>query len=170
MHRRAELLAELHERQNVAVGIDARGVELVPVNKAVAHLVGGVGEQQHDLFAAHGHAAQQKGEAVAAEDGERDANGAAAGLFAHVLGDLAERRIVALRTRHHGFGHGDHVAVVRLDARFLPRFHHGSGGDLGDVVSLADDGRAHTARDGSDRSHVSFSFNLMFYGRADHRS
>ena len=58
VHRRAEFLAELFERQNIAVRVDARLVELVPVDKAVAHLVRGVGEQQHDLLAAHRHAAQ----------------------------------------------------------------------------------------------------------------
>ena len=160
VHRRAEFLAELFERQNIAVRVDTRLVELVPVDKAVAHLVRGVGEQQHDLLAAHRHAAQQQGEAVAAQDGERDAHGAAAGLFAHVFRDLVERCVVALRTRHDGFRHGDDVAVARLDARFLPRFHHGSGSDLSNVISLADDGCAHAAHDSSDRSHLDLLFIL----------
>ena len=160
VHRRAEFLAELFERQNIAVRVDARLVELVPVDKAVAHLVRGVGEQQHDLLAAHRHAAQQQGEAVAAQDGERDAHGAAAGLFAHVFRDLVERCVVALRTRHDGFRHGDDIAVARLDARFLPRFHHGSGSDLSNVISLADDGCAHAAHDSSDRSHLDLLFIL----------
>jgi hypothetical protein len=160
VHRRAEFLAELFERQNIAVRVDARLVELVPVDKAVAHLVRGVGEQQHDLLAAHRHAAQQQGEAVAAQDWERDAHGAAAGLFAHVFRDLVERCVVALRTRHDGFRHGDDVAVARLDARFLPRFHHGSGSDLSNVISLADDGCAHAAHDSSDRSHLDLLFIL----------
>ena len=160
VHRRAEFLAELFERQDIAVRVDARLVELVPVDKAVAHLVRGVGEQQHDLLAAHRHAAQQQGEAVAAQDGERDAHGAAAGLFAHVFRDLVERCVVALRTRHDGFRHGDDIAVARLDARFLPRFHHGSGSDLSNVISLADDGCAHAAHDSSDRSHLDLLFIL----------
>ena len=161
VHRRAELFAELRERQNVAVRVDARLVELVPVDKAIAHLVRGVGEQQHDLPAAHRHAAQQQRKAVAAQDWERDAHGAAAGLFAHILRDLAERCVVALRTRHDGLRHGDDVAVARLDACFLPRLHHGSGSDLSNVVSLADDGCAHAAHDSSDRSHLDLLLYFM---------
>ena len=153
VHRRAELLAELLKRQNVAVRVNTRLVQLVPVDKAVAHLIRGVGEQQHDLLAAHGHAAQQQREAVAAHDGECNAHGAAAGLFAHVLGDLVERCVVALRTRHNRFRDRNHVAVMRLDTGLFPCFHHGSGGDLSNVISFADDRCAHTARDSSDRSH-----------------
>ncbi len=41
VHRRAELLAELLKRQNVAVRVNARLVQLVPVDKAVAHLIRG---------------------------------------------------------------------------------------------------------------------------------
>ena len=48
----------------------------------------------------------------------------------------------------------------RLDARFLPRFHHGSGSDLSNVISLADDGCAHAAHDSSDRSHLDLLFIL----------
>ena len=148
-----ERRAELPQRQRVAVGVDPGLVQAVPVNQMVAHLVGGVGQQQHDLLTASRKALEQQGEAVAAEDGEGDADGFAAGLRAHVRGDLVDARVVALRAGHDGLGHGDDVAVAGGDSRLFPGLHDGVGRNLGDIVSLADNGRAHAARDGSDASH-----------------
>ena len=149
----AEFLAELRERQHVGIGVDARLVQPVPVHQMVAHLVGGIAEQQHDLFAAGGHAAQQQGEAVAAEDREGHTHGLAAGLGAHVRSDLSDARVVALGPGHDRLGHGNDVAVAGRDAGFLPGLHDGIRGDPGDVVILTDDGGADAAHDGTDGSH-----------------
>ena len=70
--------------------------------------------------------------------------------------DIADRHLLNRHVRYYG----DDVAVARLDARFLPRFHHGSGSDLSNVISLADDGCAHAAHDSSDRSHLDLLFIL----------
>ena len=70
--------------------------------------------------------------------------------------DVADRNLLNRHVRYYG----DDVAVARLDARFLPRFHHGSGSNLSNVISLADDGCAHAAHDSSDRSHLDLLFIL----------
>ena len=150
----AELLAEVGEREHIAVGINAGSVQLFPVDKMVADLVGGIGEQQDDLAAALCHAAQEQREAVAAENGESHADGLAAGLGAHVGGNVVHRGIVALCAGDDGFGHGYNVTVVRGNARLAPCFLHGGGGDLSDIVALSDDRGADAAHNGTDGSHI----------------
>ena len=124
----------------------------IRVDQVVAHLVRGVGEQQHDLLAAHRHAAQQQGEAVAAEDGECHAHGLAAGPGAHVLGDLLAGGVVALAAGHHGLGHGHHVAVTGGDVVFSQCIQHGADGDVHHAVALAEDGGAHAPDHGTQSS------------------
>ena len=149
----AEFLPELGGGQHVAVGVDARRVEPVPIDQMVAHLVRGVGQQHHDFAAAAGHAAQQQGEAVAAEDGEGHAHGAAAGFGAHVGSDLIDAGVVALGPGDDRLRHRDDVPVAGGDVCFLPGLHHGLGRDGSDIVALADDRRANPAYNGSDGSH-----------------
>ena len=83
---------------------------------------------------------EQEGEAVAAEDGERHAHHVAAGLGAHVGGNLLGRGVVALAAGHDGLRHGDDVLVARLDAVFTQGGQHRFR-DAGDnIVTLAENG------------------------------
>ena len=116
VHPHAERLAVLLEREHVAVGVDAALVQRVHVEEVVAHLIGGIGEHEHDLFRPAGDAAQADGEAVAGEDGEHDAHRAAAELGAHIRRDVVHRGVVAVRPGHDALRHGDDVAVVQLKA------------------------------------------------------
>ena len=124
----------------------------------VAHLVGGIAEHQHHLLAAACDALQQQGEAVAAENGERDANGLAAGLGPDIGADLLHGGVVALAAGHHGLGDGHHVLVVRLDAVFTQRVQHGLHSNGHGIVALAENGRAHAPYNSSQRSHIPSSF------------
>ena len=134
-------------------------VQQIQVHQMVAHLVGGIGEQDHHLLAGQGDALEQKREAISAQDGEGDAHGAAAGLGAHVGGDVLDGGIVALGPGHDGFGDGHHVPISRGDARLFPGGLHGLGGDGGDVVALTDDGRSHAPNYSTDGSHTQ---NLLY--------
>ena len=149
----AEFFAELIQRQHVAVRVDAGSVQPVPIDQTVAHFIGGIGKQQNDLPAAHRHRAQQNGKAVAAEDRERDPDRTAARFDADVPGDLLQRCIVALCTRNNRLRHRNDVAVTGRDAGFAPRFLHGIGGKLSNIVALADNGCADAAHNSTDRSH-----------------
>ena len=140
-----EQLAVLLKRQHVAHGIDALLVQQILVEEMVAHLVGGVAELQHDLLRAHRDAAQADREAVAAQDREHDADGAAAELGADVRRDVLHGGVVALRAGHDGLGHGDHVAVAHGKAEAVLRrrgLQHAVDHDLSQIVALADDRRA----------------------------
>ena len=70
-----EFLPELLLGKGIPVGIHPRLVQGLLAHQMVAHLVRGVGEHQHHLFGPPGKALQEDGEAVAAEDGEEDADG-----------------------------------------------------------------------------------------------
>jgi len=96
----------------------------------VAHLVRGVAEHQKDLLGALGDAPQADGEAVAAEDGEDNADGFAAELCANIRGNIINAAIVALRTCHDGLGHGDDIAVAGRNTAFLDGFQDGIGYDF----------------------------------------
>ena len=152
MHHLTEGGAELLQRQHIVPRVDARLVQLVKAHQMVAHLVGGIAQQQHHLLRAQRDAPQQQGEAVAAEDRERHAHGLAAGLGAHIGGDLFTGGVVALAARHNGFGHGHHVAVAGGDGVVLQRVQDGGHGDVHHIVSLAENRRTHAADDGSQRS------------------
>ena len=118
----------------------------------VAHLIGGQAEKQNDLFRAGGDARQQQGEAVAAEDGEGDAHGLAAGLGLHVGSDLLNGGIVALAAGHNGLGDGDHVLIPGGDALLGQGVYDGVGGDGYNIIALTEDGGAHAAHYGTDGS------------------
>ena len=125
----------------------------------VAHLVRGIGEQEHHLFAARRDAGKAHRKAVAAEDRERDAHRAAAGLRPDVRGDLRHGGIVALGAGHDRFRHSNHVPVMGGDAVFTDGGQHTVDRDVNDVVPLADDGGAHAAHDRTEGSaHVNTPF------------
>ena len=109
------------------------------VKEVVADLVGGVGEHQHDLFAAAGDAAQADGEAVPGKDGENDGDGPAAQLGAHVGGDVVDGGVVAVGAGHDALGDGDDVARVQLKALLGHCGLDSVGGELDYVVAFAYD-------------------------------
>ena len=142
MDHRAEGLAELGQAQHVVPGVDARLVQLIQRHQMVAHLIGGIAQHQHHLLHAQSDAPQQQGEAVAAQNGERDAHGLAAGLGLHVGGDLLAGGVVALAAGHHGLGDGHHVAVAGGDVVLPQGVQNSVHRGLDDVIALAEDGCA----------------------------
>ncbi len=91
----AELLPELLLGEGVPVGVHPGLVQQLLAHQVVAHLVGGVGEEQHDLFGPPGKAPEEDGKAVAAEDGEHHADGLPAQPCPDVGGDLVHGGVVA---------------------------------------------------------------------------
>ena len=148
----AEQLAIALQGQHVAVGIDALLIEQVEIQQVIAHLVGRIAEHQDDLLCALGDAAQADGEAVAAEDREDHADGFAAELGTHVVSNVVNGGVVALRAGDNRFGHGDDVTIARPQSVLLHRFHNGTGDDLHQVVPLADNGRTHAHGNSTDHS------------------
>ena len=136
--------AEARQIEHVVPRVDPGLVKLVERDKVVADLVGRIAQHKHELLHARGDALEQEGEAVAAEDGERHAHHVAAGLGAHVGGNLLGRGVVALAAGH-----------ARLDAVFTQGGQHRFR-DAGDnIVTLAENGGAHASDHGSNRSvHV----------------
>ena len=138
----AEELPVALQSQQIPVRIHALLVQTVPVHQVVAHLVRGIGEHQDHFLRALGDAPQADGKAVAAEDGEDDADGPAAQLLSHVGGDIVHRGVVALGPGHNGLSHGDDVPVMEGKALLLGGGQDGCGHDLLQIVSLTDDGGA----------------------------
>ena len=132
--------------QHVAVGVDARFVQLIQGHQAVAHFVAGVAEHEDDLVRTLSDAPQADGKAVAGEDGQDDADGAGAELGTHVGGDVVHGGVVALRAGHHGLGDRDDVLIPQLEALLFGRFQHTGDYDIGQVVPLADDRAANAPR------------------------
>ena len=159
----AEVAAELLQGQHVPVGVHAGLVQLIHADQVVTYLIGGQAEEQHDLLRTGGNAGEQEGETVAAEDGEGDAHGLAAGLGLHVGGDLLNGGIVALAAGHYGFGDGDHVLIPGGDALLSQGVCNGVGGDGNDIVTLTENGGTHTAHHGTDGS--AHSITLLFFGK-----
>ena len=163
----AEGVAELRQRQHVVPRVDTGLVQLIHGHQMVAHLIGGIAEHQHHLLRAGGDTLQQQGEAVAAEDGERDAHGLAAGLGRHIGGDLLHSGVVALAAGHHGLGDSHDVAVPCGDAVVLQGVQNSVGGDPHHVIALTENGGAHAAHHGTQCSaHSGCSFAIKVSGRA----
>ena len=135
----AEDAAVLGQRQHVGIGVDAAVVHRVLVKEVVADLIGGVGEHQHDLFAAAGYASQADGKAVPGKNGEHDGDGLAAQLGAHVGGNVVNRGVVAVGAGYDAFGDGDDVALVQLKALLGHCGLNSVGGELDYVVAFAYD-------------------------------
>ena len=150
----AEELAVAVQRQQVRVGVDPMLVQPVETHQLVAHLVGRVGEHEDYLPASHRDTLQADGEAVAAEDGEDDADGLAAGLGTHVLRYGGNGGVIPLRTCYDGLGDADDVAVTEFESFFLSCFKNAGGHYFSEIVALADDGAADTAGHGPDPSFV----------------
>ena len=163
MNVHAEEFAIALQCKDVGVGIDAVLVQTVDAYEFVAHLVGGVGEHKDDFLASHRYAAEADGEAVAAEDGEDDADGASAGLGAYVLCNRADGCIIALRARDDGLGHADDVAVTDFEAFFLCGFQHTVGNYFCQIVALPDNGATDAAGHGPDSSFM--DAHRMLYNR-----
>ena len=138
----AEQLAIALQRQNVGVGVNARRVNLIPSDQLVPDLVRRIGKHQHNLTATLGDASQTDGKAIAGENGEKYAHGAAAQLGADIGGDFVHRSVVALRAGDYGFGHGNDIPVVQGKVFGTGGFQYAFGYDGSEVISLADDGAA----------------------------
>ena len=141
-----EQLAVLLQREDVGIGVDTCGVDLIQAHKLVTDLVRGVREHQDDLLAALCDTAQADREAVTGKDGENDTHGATAQLGLDIGGDIVHRAVVALCTSHDGLGDGNDVAVAELKALGCGSLQHAIGYDGGQIVTLADDGATDTPR------------------------
>ena len=166
MDHLAEGGPELLQIQHVVPRVDARLVQLIQRHQMVAHLVRGIAEHQHHLLHTGGNAAEQQGEAVAAEDGEGDAHSLAAGLGLHVGGDLLHRGIVALAAGHHGLGDSRHILVMGLDAVLLQCRQDRGDHALHHIVALTENGGANAPCHRTQCSaHMKNSFVLDSFGR-----
>ena len=134
--------------QYILVGVYALLVHQVPINQVVAHFIGGVAEHQDYLLAALGDAPQADGKAVTAEDGENHTHSLSAQLGANILSDVVNGDIVALRAGHDGFGHSHDVPVSGSQS-FLHSLTDTVHNDLGQVISLTNDGSSDTHRNGT---------------------
>ena len=172
VHHAAEGGPELGKAQHVVPGVDALLVQLIHAHQMVAHLVGGVAQQQHHLFTAAGDALQEQRKPVAAEDGERDTYRLAAGLGPHVGADIGNGGVVALAAGHHRLGDGHDVAVTGGDAVFPDGVHHRVHGDGHNVVALTENGRPHAPHHGADGSvhHYRLPFKGFFTNGALYHS
>ena len=149
----AEQLAVLRFGQYIGVGVDAGLVQLVQAHQFVAHFIGRIAEHQNNLLAATGNAAQANGEAIAAQDGENDANGLATQLVADVFSNGIHGCIVTLGTGHDGLGNGHDIAVAQLEIIGFGSGQNAVHNDLGQIVTFTDDGAADTAGDSANISH-----------------
>ena len=132
MHRVvAELRAELLKSEAVLIGVNAGGVDLIPRQKLIADLVGGVGKLNDQLARRAREGAEHYREPVSAQNREHQTDDSVAELGADVGSDLIAGRVVALRSRDDRFGHAYDVAVVKLEALF--------GGRLDDARRYAGD-------------------------------
>ena len=158
MDHRAESIAETLEIQHIMPRVDARLVQLIHTDQMVAHLIGGIAEHQHHLFAAAGNALQQQRKTIAAEDGERDTHRLPAGLGADIGADLLHSGIVALATGHNRLGDGHHILIVGFDTVFAQRVQNGCNSNGHGVIALTENRCAHAARNSTQSSHSSSSF------------
>ena len=148
----AEQLTVALLAENVGVGIDALFVEHIDVKQVIADLVGGVAEHEGYFLCALGDASQTDGKAVAAEDGEDDADVSRRKLLAHVLCDVVHACVVALRPCENGLGNAQNVLFADGDTLLLDAVAKAVAHDLRKVVALSDDGRSHASDNGSDCS------------------
>ncbi len=136
----AELFPELLPRKGIPVGVHPGLIQGLLAHQVVAHLVGGVGEEEDNFFRPPGKAPQQDGKAVAAEDGEHHPDGLPPQLPADVGGDLVHRGVVPLGAGHHRLGDRHHILFPNGDVLPLEGRHHGIRHNGGQVVPLPDNG------------------------------
>ena len=136
---------ELRKGQHIVPRVNTGLIQLIRRDQMVAHLVGGIAQQQYHLLHACGDTAQQQRKTVAAEDGEGHAYRLAAGFGAHIGSNLVHGGVIALTARHHGFGDGHHIPVAGRDVFALQGAQNGinSGGDH--IVAFAENRRAYAA-------------------------
>ena len=144
----AEEPAVLLQGEHVLIGVHPLLVYRIQADQVVAHLVGGVAE----LLRPFGDAPQADGKAVTAEDGEDHPHCAAPQLGLHVGGDIVHRGVVALGPGHNGLGHGHNVPVPEGKAVLLRGLQQGTGDDLHQIVSAADNGGADAPGNGTDHT------------------
>ena len=156
MHAVAEEFAVALQRQDVGIGIDSGLVHAVDVDQRVAHLVRRIGKHQDNLLHAGGDTSQADGETVAAQDGEDDAYGPAAGFGTHVRRDGGNGCVIALGTGHDGLRHADHIAVAKRKSFTFSGFEDAGGDDGCQVVALTDDRATDAAGHGPDFSFLIF--------------
>ena len=139
---KAEQLAILRQIQNIAVGINPVGVQIVQIDQMVPHFVRGIGEHEDDFLGAFRKPAQADGKAVAAEDRENHADGLSAKLGADICGDIVNTGIIALRTGDDSLRHADNVTITDSKAFALGGLKDTIDNDRSQVISLTDDGSA----------------------------
>ena len=159
MDHRAELGTEALQGKNIGPGINALFIQAVHADEMVAHFIGRIAEHKDDLLAARGNAGKQHGETVAAENGEGNANGLAAGAGLYIGCDLFHCGIVALGTGHYRFSNGDNIFIVRLHTVFFQGLQDGIHSALYYIIAFPEDGGAYPANDSTKHSaHGFFSF------------
>ena len=85
----------------------------------VADLIRRVGEHEDDFFRAPGNPTQADRKTVAGKYGKNNADRIIAVLGPDIACNIVDSGIIALRTGHDRFGHGDHIAVVQGKAVLL---------------------------------------------------
>ena len=133
----AKHLAEALVIKALTVRIHALFIQRIPGQQGIAHLVGRIAQLHHyALGRSHGHRPQQNAEAIAAEDGKQNADGAFAQLIADILGDLLAGGIVALGAADNGLRHRHDVAVMQGKFLGLRRAAHALRDRRDQIVAL----------------------------------
>ena len=145
----AEQLAIARLGQHVGIGIDTLFIEKILADQMIAHLIGGIGEHQHNFLCAPGDAPQADGEAVAAQDREDDADGSVAEFFPHIGGNVVHRSIVPLGAGHYRLGDGDNIPLAGRKALGLLRLEHGVHHNLGEIIALTNNRGPDAPRNGA---------------------
>ncbi len=122
----------------------------------VAHLVRRKSQLDVQLVKPHGNALEQQRKAVAAQDGMDNARHPAREFVPHIGGYLFHSGIIALGARQGGFGYADHIPIFYGETFVLGGLEHTLAGQLRQIISLAENGRANAAHHRANSSHMYF--------------
>ena len=135
----SEKLSVLLQREDVAIRIHARLIDLIEAYEAVSDFIGRIGEHQNDLLASHRDTAKADRKTVSTEDRENNTYCLAAELCFHIFCNILYCTIVALGSCNDRLCHRDNITVTKFKALGFCRFQYGLGNDFAKVVSLTDD-------------------------------
>ena len=152
----AEVFAVSRLVEHIAVGVYITVFQQLLIKEMIADLIGRIAEHQRDLLHTQGNAAQPDGKAVAAEDGENDAQMVAAELGAYIVGDVLNSGIISCGTGNNRFGDSNDVTVSEGEALSLGGSQYAVADNGYKVIVLADDRRA-------DAPHNSTNSSQFYY-------
>ncbi len=108
-------LSETRFRQDIAQRVDTDFIQLFQRSQGIADLIGGIAEQERDLFCSPGYTLQNERKTVAAEYRENKTDLSAGKVALDIIGYVINTDIVAFRSSNNRFSNSDDITIMQIE-------------------------------------------------------